>query len=526
MRLGLNYFGDTYDYVPLVSLTFYMSALDSLFDSGSALEQAFREYQKADALQSALLGNLKLSTDQAARLLEYLSDENGRLVTRQTDCEKNARALFDQIARLWIELDRARKQFIDAVNRQSGKCNFGQLLKIAAAVGTVVATGGTTIAAVSAAWSAMSADSLKGKDGKPIEGDWSKLKYRVDQVQPALTSGQSFVDAYEKLKTSLDVPHPDFKDLPADTVKIIADRDAYQIEINKYRNLSEAGPYQRALDAYIDICTRRNNALIELNGVQLRRAAIGQQIALTSERSAELQAGISKSSNPYTSAYKEFFWDAKASVAASATKNIYLGYRALSLLRGENVDYNIDDRDIAALKLAKGDLVSRLSDTKTAYAKDADAFRAIKVNIFDYAPASEIARFRKTGEITFSIPTTIALLKDKALVMAQAIQLDKASVPPPFEARFIHHGGSLVRARSGRFASFSHEPLIIPHAIADDGTTIFDGRIKKDAGSDYVGVSPFAVWSLIVTGKSASFLKSLKALRIVIDGQCYQQLDG
>jgi hypothetical protein len=105
--------------------------------------------------------------------------------------------------------------------------------------------------------------------------------------------------------------------------------------------------------------------------------------------------------------------------------------------------------------------------------------------------------------------------------MLEGISLDLLNLPKPMRARFLHHGNSTVRNSLGRVTTFSHEAIQAIFEVANDGSVISDGLITRGQTSDFVGVSPFAVWTIKIDGKTAGALQSLGSLWIVLRGRSY-----
>lgn len=280
------------------------------------------------------------------------------------------------------------------------------------------------------------------------------------------------------------------------------------------------GPYRLAIDHYIEVASRRNNFIVEVNGIQLRRASVANMTETYAENRDRLRVGLARNANPWLSEYKEFFRDGQLSIKSAIGKTLYFANRALSLSRGENVPFNYDDRTISALEVARASILATRDELKTEYARDAQAFQNFKLDIFSRLTKSQLDNFRKSGEATFLIPTNLPFFRDRPMAMIEGVSVDLAGMPKPLRARFYHHGGSLVVNRQGLKTSFTHEPIPTIFEIDEEGAVLSDGAIVTGTGSDYVGVSPFAIWSVRVDAPPKA-LQRLKSLKMVMRGRSF-----
>ena len=265
LSLGLDYYGNQPNYVPIATYYTYRDLIDnSLLKIVGDIERAYKNYkdagdvseEKQDTLRTSLeqakiladkmLGSIKITDDEIVALSKFIDEKQSELIRYKT------------------LLEQAERNFQEDVKAQSKKnnndCDYMATIQAATAIaGIFYPPAGAVATAISVFNSGANADNQMSGAMKSAAGLIGVNTARV--ITRAIVVGQavgSVAEAYQKIKAM----HKD----DDDQAKVLVDLKDYKEELKPYLALESARKYKQLIDSYLNTIETRNKAVVDLNG--------------------------------------------------------------------------------------------------------------------------------------------------------------------------------------------------------------------------------------------------------------------
>ncbi|RUW51085.1 hypothetical protein EOA32_17215 [Mesorhizobium sp. M1A.F.Ca.ET.072.01.1.1] len=226
LRLGLDYYGLPQNYVPLLSVTYYLSEIENLIGHAQAIDDAYRDVFSASTDQQQKMKALGTAQATIESVLALSKNRRDNLRRSTTATQNTIQMMREQLDQLFFELIAADADFQEAVRNQSGGgCSFVDLCMFVASVVAVVYTGGAAAVALAQSAKKIFVDGPKDAAGSPENNTIEAVKYIVRSVEPAGKSIAEFQKAYTTYKKYMEIPDkPDAPKLPDDHAKLLVSR--------------------------------------------------------------------------------------------------------------------------------------------------------------------------------------------------------------------------------------------------------------------------------------------------------------
>jgi hypothetical protein len=522
MKLGLDYFGQHYNYVPLLSVKYYTEVINQLFTHADAIERSYLIYQDKNRSAEERILELKLTRSKMLSVAVDLRSRQSVFYRQQARLQDEIAFLLTDLAALWPQLFASERQFKNAVAAQGPGCSFNDIVTFGAMVGTLIATGGTAAAAIGVAVKVLGTTELKDDQGQPVKAGIPDLKYRVDRVVTAGKDAQSFVEAYGKVRDTLipETPENPVPRIPSDEAKIIVAASDVERELQKFTNLPEAAAYQQVLRRFVSCSQTRNNKILEyLVAVQswhkmdadLRQTEIDSEVLLT-------KTALNK--NPFTgeaALFMERAWRDSRTAIVSVMHQLHRSFQYYSL---QDATFEANDFSVAALRSTSVVLLRQYIAERENRGADSQTFQGLAIDLTSYLTPNDLIRFRHDGVLTVTIPPGSPAFRRRSHARVSKVWVSiqgKTAQPKIINATIFHHGSSVVLDDFGKTHDFVHVPIRIAYQTDSSGVAIFDGKIKQDNG-DYEGVSPFATWTIAFEDLDQKFRSGVQSIKMHFDG--------
>ena len=203
LSLGLDYHGQAANYVTLLSPKFYLDALNYVIPLAEGVENAYTTYgQSADNKDVATIQALR-AQQEYRKVIELKQGERSKVTALLGPTLDSLKQLDLRRNELWTAVHAADSRFRHAVETKTLGCDFGKVVAIAAAVATVVATGGTA-AGLLATSATFVSDKPQQADKTPLPPRFEGAAYVVTTLTKVVTTAQEFGDAGKNLGKVLD----------------------------------------------------------------------------------------------------------------------------------------------------------------------------------------------------------------------------------------------------------------------------------------------------------------------------------
>jgi hypothetical protein len=502
ISLKQNYFGEAQNFVTLLSEKVYSDTLDRMLALAADIEKAYLAYdfnvtQNAKAVATALA-----SKQTYLQVIDDKRTEKQSATTQYPELLASVKTLDAERNERWAALLAAEIAFQEAAEAQANNCDYGRILGIAAACVTLVASGGTAIAAVGAA-GAVFKEGAKTDDDKAIPSGIVGFNYRVNKVETASGSIQAYAEAAQKLNSKLEPQRVgDVMKFPNDDAKILTTQDDLDKQLVPFLDLPEAQKYKQAIHEFTAIATARNNKIVELNLIVTRLASVDGEIAQATLEADRLQDAASRAVNPFyidAAAFMERAWQDSLSNVVRVLARLHAAYKYYAL--DDDSSLTIDDFSVASLSYARLSLLAKYTSAKASTGSRPARLEAKTLNLSEVIGAKGIKRLQQKRAVSFVLDPNHALFKDLSNVLVSGLEVNLSSTSHDirtFSLTITHHGRGLVFDEDGRSHIYSHVPVRVPFARVDGRTTDFG-----DIGSaDYVGVSPYGPWTIVLNTKT------------------------
>lgn len=532
MSLGLDYYGNYQNFVTLLSPDYYAQLIKQMLEYGRDIEYQYQAYVAADAIASDRIAAFSRTQANVLSNAEGLEASLPQIVQEQQALQETIDGLRDDLSDLWIQLQTAEAAFKAAVKSAGGGCSFEQLVTIGAAVGTLVATGGSAAAAIGPALAALNGPGSPGENGLPIPDDFSGFKYEVTTV---VTAGQKIGDfavAANKVAQSI-TPTADNNSVPAlpsDQTKLLAQASDIDKQLQPFLSkFGEARTYQALIHTYVSTAESRNNKILEYNNKRSEYTRTKAQISVVRATAAELQTRIATVKASQIPGATTFMEDAYLQARVSIIRILYEIDRCQRFvtLAPPMARFEIGNATIGGLSSVALQQTASYHQAQAGFGMGLIALKNRRVGLRDFVSNPDFAKFQDTGVLVFSLPhdRQDSNFYNYSHVLAQQIAFEFRGLAKnvAFSVVVKHLGRSVMRDGQGTAQVFSHVALATTYAVDARGQPGPTGSLTGDSDpSDpqrFVGVSPYGPWKIAVTGLTDEQRSKISDIDVIFDAR-------
>ncbi|HEX6041070.1 hypothetical protein [Longimicrobium sp.] len=492
MRLqqGLDYFGHSYNWTPVLNLTSLLARTQEIILLGKVIEDQFNRYldtsrssrermkafdrarQEIDQKLGDLLGEIETLTPQI-RGFEAQVEGYTRAMVRQRTLLLEGQLKFkdELIAHLRKENDLTLDIFLDIL-------------------GTVIGCVGGVSKGVGGIKTAVDAV-------RKAEKLSEKFKKVVEVFTKAKATLASITKAYSSIKETLD-------DGTADAAKILVDGDEFNEMLKEYLGkIDAAGELRKAMDYYLTLAQARNMAAYNYTTLVAQVLALQTQHDQLYGGIQHINAEMAAHQDNVLPIYTAYLKDAYEDVQRSLLRNLYQENRAYQYWSLRDRQLRTDDLNIATLAATH----ERLKADIDTFRENSDSFSPFNQKVVvsaDQYP-SEFAEMRTSRVLTFALDIRREPgFQNMRYVIAREFTLKLPEVQGGSHVLFlnlVHSGEAVLNSDTdldnpGALHVFSHRPRVSPFKIDyKDPDNMAGGTLGEDK-QGYIGLSPFTLWRL------------------------------
>lgn len=510
MSLGLDYYGNFQNYVPLLRAEYYRDLLDRMFSYGAGIEDQYKTYMKADADAKQQLAALRSTQASVLANADQIEGQLAGNVAQQKVLQDSIDGMRDDIDDLWVRVNSAETAFKRAVANKGQGCDFAQIVAIGAAVASLVATGGSAAAAIGPALAALKGPGAPGPNGKPITDDLAGFEYEVKTVVAVGSKANDFVDAAKKVGKALQPTNPagvDVPPLPSDETKLLAEAADIDKQLQPFLDIPEARTYQTLIHTFVSVSQARNNKILEFNSKRAEYARLSAQVVSMRADANEIQTKIAITKVGQMPGATTFMESAYLQAKTSIVRVMYEIDRChrFYTLDATVATFNAQDSSMAALKGTALQQASDYNNALVSYGTGLLTLHGKTTALSQVVSEHDLAKFRTHGAVVFALPENSKLFEGYTHVLAQQVQVKLKGLPGnvPYQVKIFHLGRSLIRDDDGKMQVFSHVMVSTAYEVGAAGNIIANGTIAGEAAGGgnelFVGVSPYGPWRILVS---------------------------
>jgi hypothetical protein len=523
---GLDVFGRNFNYVPLTSFDQLSQLVRDQIGYLEKVELESRRVADAAATQGNRIDALRKA---AVELKKFIDVKNKEAESRSL----LAGALQDDIRRIFFELEAVHRElmaaessFKNAIRNQNKCATFGNVLKFAALVATVVATAGTAAAFAASAMTA--AQGLQQMESQAAENmTWKTAKSDFETigkiVRPAGKNGKEFAQNLDDLQARYKDLYPDRKPIPdvldqaEDAMKLVSAKDDFDAAIKPYMNLPEAKKYQAIMHKYIALAETRNNKILEHDSIVVEIAQVNVRILIERETVLRLAETTAANFDARLEENTAFLETSLATLKWGVIRQLVAMEKSLEYMVGAGGGAAYSDVSVAALSVTAASLLQRFGLALEAFGQEAQFGTRFPVKIASLLSPTELNKFVEGKPITFALNE----VEDKLFNNFYALQTGRIAVVDnngkqiagALSITIEHCGRSVVRQRDRRSQVFAHVPVTASYIQSEFNEISARGDLLAppfQGQARYVGVSPYGPWRIRLDNADDAGRKALR----------------
>ena len=491
IALGLDAFGNSPSFVPMVSFSELKNYANKWLEATRRSERAYSQYYNAAKDQEK---SLLAAKDTIARLDSTITNLSSTL--KQT--EDARKRLQDDIAALLVEVDVAAVQLLATadsfqnavVAKAAGGCQFGEIVKV---VGSFVALakGGVGLAkGIGPLLDAIGSDQGETDFSGYLETISKKFRIVEGEVKEVVV-------AYKDVKALL-AAKPLTDKIPGDAAKIAMKRAEMDALIEKFRGLAEAKAFRAVIDNFLHLSQIRNGKIVEHDTLVLQAASMRSEISNAEADKVTVRVAIAKSIDPFLPTIEEFMQRSFASHKVELIRAIYYAQRALAYLTLTSDVNDFETKTIAGLEANYNDLEKSLFSLKNAIGGSHQIEKIgspeSTFSIRKTIGKTAIKELRKRRPVTFTVPDdafpdSYHMYATKLAVEFVGLKHVSGSDPA---LDITHSGRAIFHDAFGDIIEFVHDSrrTRVRSSIA--------AGVPLRQGEDYIPLTPYGPWTIVV----------------------------
>ncbi|HEX8266217.1 MAG TPA: hypothetical protein VF596_12475 [Pyrinomonadaceae bacterium] len=493
MSVGLDYYGQPKNYVPLVDLESYKNDVEKLLDISDKLKTAYDNYYTAGENRDAQRTALTAAINKAQEVIADLQNEVNDTDRFAEEASRKFQGLTQSLLSQEQDIFLADTTFQNAVKKQSGGCNLIDTITFVASV-------------VAVAYGAYGATASLINSVKNLASATSSLPDIVKNLKEVGKNLNEARDAYQSVKDKL-ANH-------SNDTKLVATLDDFEKILKPFMDMPEAQKYKKILELYVDTARTRNQTIIDFTSLKLKREAIAAEIALRQAEIIRVESTKALDYDPGLVEMSIFMEKLYSETLINLTRLIYQEYKALDYWALTITDFKVTNQTLEDLRGIHGNLI--IEEKKAAENRNRDTQQwSVKIIISDTDFPAEFKKLRKTGKMNFTIPVThpdfnkgwFAITAKEVMVRLPKAKTDdnvlSITLTHSGQARFIDPDRHIIefshrpRATQITYNVLTGKPCDLAATPSTACTSIANNLGSKDG--KYAQISPFTVWALNVS---------------------------
>ncbi len=503
LNLGLDYYGNQTNAVPLLSFDFLSTFYDGFFDTFSNIEKTYNTYFKAELSKQETTASIESNLNSAKNLQTTAQDQINEILATTTRIAANIVALDQQFAASKQTLDEAINKVIDDIQK---KFNY-DWFNIQDALSLV------------STFSDSALDDINSLIDGVHDGLDTISTQAGDKVDKSLVINkiQTIKSSIDSLKTGYTILGSGEISLTGNGVKLLATDESSLLNLLKQYfspNFKDYQAVETAFNNYINIVVKRNNAIAYYNSQIMQYIKYSKLVdkyqGITSTLSTSLLQALSPDFPALVQFMSEVYVNAR-SVILELLYQMQRAYEFYAVVIDTTLPSNLTNPpeiDATAISAFEGILQQKYKNAVNARGTDPEQLIDNQVSL----SAGELSTLTSTGQVTVNIPIDTAIFQDKADIRLNQVEFYIKGIQPAatgqtssdtadiINIKLVQSGNELIVPTTGPSSvSFVHEPISVLFQYNVVNGDIKDNGQIGSSGGKYTGIGPFSDWTITIT---------------------------
>jgi hypothetical protein len=488
---GLDYYGHTFTWVPILTLSYLSRELDAVLPLAQRIEDDYFKFsnQKSQAIDRANAYNK--ARESLKEVIQQLSDAakalNETIDSTFKSTQTQAQAIALQQQRVELLQEKFKSAWQNYVAKHKPVCSFSDVLDVMKAIVAVGQTAYEGIGDVRAAYNAVGA----------VVSDISKFKGAIENIQKVAADVGKIGKAWQDFRGTVTSDSPD-------AVKLVITEQDFDKTIEPYMKEipAEAGALKDAVHHFFDLIKSRNTLLLNYNALYVNKLDLEtrrkQQQAQLDGLAENFDRDNLKDLNlPVYTVFMTQAYDAARDYAVWLLYQECRAYEYWSLTEPE--PFELSDLLISFLNNSHLGLKRKITEAMAATQSVKGLFEDQPVQFDLTDGASALAQLWKTKRMTLRIDPDALSFQNFWDVRATEVavflpDVDRAS--DRLTIRLLHNGDSILVDRKGKRRAYTHERREMGFVFDYKNQKITGHAAIGDENEGFVNLSPFTTWDL------------------------------
>jgi archaellum component FlaC len=529
IKHGSDYYGNSYNYVPLASFDFYKNILDGQINSFGSIEESFLVFTNTSEEESKRIDELKKSRASISRIESEADNQIQDLKIRIKDAES-------QINDLQSKFSQKKQQVIDSLKSLEHEIERSFYLDIKSLLSSL-----TTLAFLSespAGWAiagseiaydiSQGVNSVENEQGIAINKNY--LVRQLKGFEGDLTSG-GLDEESKKLNTGIIE-----LDDPGANKLLVTQKQLYSFLDQFYSKFSSIKDFENLFSEYVNLVLERNNKVVYYNAmvtIVIKNNNIIKDAKLKIDSINDKNLDLYKPDLPaFTSLMNDLYLEAQSQVMSS----LYLTERAFhfwgltkesilaKLLQGKT----IIDINKALLEVAKSSILSAYEKVVENYGGNAQKFpknENDKGKLWELKQSDietlKVADYEGNYSVLVNVPIDDMLFSPFSSIRLTNIRvwIEGATVDDNIMVLNITHTGNETITNQDKYQFiFNHNPKTLNFIYNLKNLSILeDGDLGYGKHNKYALVGPFTWWNIKIKSSDNKNLDLAKLSKVTLE---------
>lgn len=491
---GLDYFGNPFDYVPVLTIDSLQDNVTLLISLGQTIQDQLTAFQNQEQAIAALQATVSALQGDDTRIAGEITTIQQQITQTSTALSQMATEIANQQVVVSALLTEEQQEYI----AKQTSCSFSDVVK---ALGSIVQLAS---AAAAETWDLTKATTIEGNGVSIVQ----QIAGYVQQVKMAKATNASLSAAWQSIEALV-------SDTDPDAAKILVAEKDFDGLLNKYySNLQSTPALEAAIQAYVGLIQTRNQMVANFTRQYLQLNRLEAQQTQNNVQIEDISTQLASIDDPSLPAYIAYMQVSLQNTLNDIIDELYFENQAYEYWSLTDNPLQIAGVDIGTLATTAETLATDITNAMTGVGRPPDPFQQVAVTLDATTYPTAFTTFAKTGVLTVAIPVgALAALQGYNTIIAQAVAVSLEGVTPPpgsdtdptlLNVTLVQVGPDSVVDGSGNTWTFTHDPRPVSYEF--DYTTNVTTVAGQIGDSQFVGLSPFSTWMIDFTASQNAWL--------------------
>ena len=521
LQQGVDFYGNVYNYVPVLSLKEIEAFLSSNIPIANDIFTQLTAFENKEKAEKERIEALQDAIKQTQMKIQNYEDQLTQIFHQLDELRDTINYLHTQVQHQTLVVNQAEEDVKEAIARKTGFEIFETFVD---AIETVVGIGEAVAGSIAGL-----NEMLKGVGDltKAID-ELSSFKDFLNNITQFFQSGSatfdSIKDNYNKIKGFIDGDYPD-------KAKILVDKEKMDALLSELvGELPAAEELKAQMDLFFDLLQTRNKRILDFDTQVIESVKVQAQIAHLNASIQLIQAELVGMKDPTTPIYVSFMQHSYQEISENLLKQLYdmhLAYNYWALADEPFCVPPVGEDGSIGFEVAFEQLSNSIQQQQEGISQTRQHIENREVNIT--RKDHDFSSLNTSHQLTFNVPFNHSSFADVYQVAVNKVKVDYPGYVPSNGT--ISVGLEMMGDVAVKNSSETSHYYVHRVRVAEYGYNYGEGKVTVDgnlAGDGYVGLSPFTTWNLNFTLPGDEFIDfdAIVCVRLTFEGFAYTIADN